>query len=291
MSAQGSSSVASHEANRLSWNAATKQHHSHKPELMEEYVVGKKCNLFDDDIRMLTECITPGVSTVVHLQCNDGQDTVSIANRFAPRLTIGVDISDEAIAFASDLGKAAAVGKEMSFQRGDVFEWCEANGNSVDVVYTGYGALCWISNVTRWASSIAHCLKPKGRLVVIEFHPLLGALAINSTNTFVIERDCIGGAEDATDGVGDYVGNDFEGCFKNPHPAFEYSWSVGEVVTALLASGLVVVELTEYPYVNAYQALPSLVLCSDENCERQKFTTPTGTPKFPMMFSIVVEKP
>jgi hypothetical protein len=38
--------------------------------------------------------------------------------------------------------------------------------------------------------------------------------------------------------------------FKNPHRTHEFSWGIGEVVTALLEAGLTLLALREYPYAN-----------------------------------------
>lgn len=37
-----------HEQNRQSWNEATKQHHSHKPDLIEQYKNGRN-NLYPEE--------------------------------------------------------------------------------------------------------------------------------------------------------------------------------------------------------------------------------------------------
>ena len=108
-------SVSDHEQNRLSWNHATTRHHSHKPGLIEQYSLHNRNSLFQEDMELLGDlrgklsvfgrlflfcfvCLTYYFffffffffffvgKLVVHLQCNDGQDTVSLTKFLHPRL-------------------------------------------------------------------------------------------------------------------------------------------------------------------------------------------------------------
>ncbi len=82
-----------HEANRLSWNAATRAHNSHKLD-QAGFLRRGGTTLFPEELALLGD--VRGLR-IAHLQCNAGQDSLSLAARGA--LVTGVDISDEAIAF------------------------------------------------------------------------------------------------------------------------------------------------------------------------------------------------
>jgi hypothetical protein len=64
-----------HNENRLSWNEATKAHNSHKGNQTQFFRDGGS-TLFPEEIELLGN-IT-GLS-LLHLQCNAGQDTLSLA--------------------------------------------------------------------------------------------------------------------------------------------------------------------------------------------------------------------
>ncbi|BAZ23858.1 putative methyltransferase [Kalymmatonema gypsitolerans NIES-4073] len=81
-----------HEENRLSWNEATKAHNSHKGDQAKFFRLGGS-TLFPEEKELLGDIA--GLS-LVHLQCNAGQDTLSLVQLGA--VATGVDISDEAIA-------------------------------------------------------------------------------------------------------------------------------------------------------------------------------------------------
>ncbi|MEO1289281.1 MAG: class I SAM-dependent methyltransferase [Chloroflexota bacterium] len=270
-----------HEQNRKSWNEATKQHHSHKPDLIARYKNGWN-NLYPEDMQLLGNVQD---KSIVHLQCNDGQDTLSIAKHLGANVT-GVDISDEAIAFAKTMSEKAEIPAE--FVRADIFEWFDSNATEYDAVYTSYGALIWISDMSRWASGIAKTLKTGGKVVVIDFHQT-GLMFDYDWHPIY---DAMGGKVSTSDGVGDYVADDYEGAFKNPHKAYEFAWSPSEVITALMDTGLHLTHFKEYPYMNGWQCYPDMreEVIEGEHRSYSRFYTPNDKPTIPMMYSIIATK-
>jgi len=64
-----------HEANRLSWNAATVAHNSHKGDQAAFFRAGGS-TLYPEEIDLLGDIA--GLD-LLHLQCNSGQDSLSLA--------------------------------------------------------------------------------------------------------------------------------------------------------------------------------------------------------------------
>lgn len=265
-----------HEQNRLSWNAATHQHHTHRPDLIAKFQSGYN-HLHTDEMHLLREAAG---KSLVHLQCNDGQDSLSIAKHIGATVT-GVDISETAIAAATRIAEEAQI--PATFVRADIFDWFEGTDQQFDYVYTGYGALCWIASLIPWAAGVAKVLKPGGQLVVMEFHPLGGIFEIDWSLTY----DYMGGKPIVSEGVGDYVGDDYEGHFKNPHPAYEFAWGIGNILSAVLDSGLLVKRFHEYPYINGWKRFPDM---RSEPATRRHYL-PADKPLLPLMFSLVAQKP
>ncbi len=155
-----------HEANRRSWNAATVAHNSHKGDQARFFREGGS-TLFPEEVELLGELAG---KRLVHLQCNAGQDTLSLARLGA--VATGVDISDEAIEFARRLSAESGIAAE--FERADVLEWMEdaaGRGRRFDLAFSSYGALVWLSDLSAWARGVASVLAPGGRVVVIDYHP------------------------------------------------------------------------------------------------------------------------
>lgn len=139
-----------HELNRLSWNTATVAHNSHKGDQAAFFRNGGSA-LFPEERELLGD--VTGLQ-LLHLQCNAGQDTLSLVRDGAD--ATGVDISDEAIGFARQL--SADAGLPARFERADVLDWmpdATACGERFDRVFTSYGAICWLSDLNAWARGIA----------------------------------------------------------------------------------------------------------------------------------------
>ena len=281
-----------HEANRRSWNHATARHNDHKGD-QAAFLRSGGSTLFPEESDLLGDL---GGKSLVHLQCNCGQDSLSIAKHCGAHV-LGIDISEEAIAVAESLAEASGI--KASFVQADLFDWfAQAELPTADVVFSSYGAIPWLSDIEKWGQGVARLLKPGGRFVLVEFHPLF--FIFDDEGTWKPTFDYMGGAmvEDV-DGVGDYVGDSGPGLignaegaeavttpYENPHVAYSFSWGLGDVIGALLQAGLRVAHLQEYPYCNGWRPFPEMV-----EKEGRRIYLPEGLPKMPLMYSLVCEKP
>jgi SAM-dependent methyltransferase len=281
---------AMHEANRLSWNEATKAHNSHKGDQAAFFRAGKS-KLYPEERELLGDLHG---KRVVHLQCNSGQDTLGLVQLGGD--VTGVDISDEAVDFARRL--SADSGVPARFVRSDVYDWLEqaaAAGERFDVVFSSYGALCWLSDIKAWARGVAGVLAPGGRYVTVEFHPVLGMLEEGWKLTY--DYFCDGKPLKWDDGVGDYVAQSGEGLtlmtyeegvtgFKNPNPSYDFSWPVSEVITALVDAGLVLETFREYPFSNGFRPFPDA-----RDLPGRRTAPPESMPTMPLMYAVCARKP
>lgn len=279
-----------HEENRLSWNEATKAHNSHKGDQAKFFREGGN-TLFPEEVELLGDI--SGLS-LLHLQCNAGQDSLSLAQLGA--VVTGVDISDEAIAFAQKLSKESGI--STTFHHADVFDWLEESAKEnerFDIVFCSYGAVCWLSNLSIWAKGITSILKPRGQFVVVDFHPVAMMFDMDWTHKFPYFSE--GKPMTWEDGVGDYVAESSGGLtpwgyetgvenFRNPYRVHEFTWGVGEIVTALLEAGLILEVLKEYPYANGCKLFERM----RETPERQMLP-PEDVPNLPLMYAIAARKP
>ncbi len=273
-----------HEANRVSWNLATEAHNSHKRDQASFFRAGGS-TLFPDEIELLGDLQG---KTLLHLQCNAGQDTLSLAQLGAT--VTGVDISDTAIDFARQL--ATDSGIAATFERADIYDWLAQDSMHYDVVFVSYGALVWLSDLKAWGQGIARVLKPGGRLVLLEFHPVFGIFEDDWKLTY----DYMGGTHLHFGGVGDYVAmsgdvltpSGYEDGiveFTNPHPSHEFTWGIADIVSPLLEAGLLLRVLREYPYSNGFKRFGDM-----REISGGRFIVPEGMPQIPMMLGLVAQK-
>lgn len=280
-----------HEGNRRSWNVATEAHNSHKGDQAAFYRGGGN-KLFAEERELLGDV---SGKRIVHLQCNSGQDTLSLAQMGAD--VLGVDISDTAIEFAGQLSADSGVPAE--FVRADVYDWLDEASNSgaaFDIVFCSYGAVIWLSDLRSWANGISRILKHGGRFVVVDFHPMSMCFDDDWTLTFPYSSfDGTGSLWVWEDGVGDYVATEMQQStgsgqlpgvqeFENPHPSYEFNWGMADILGSLLSAGLRIVDVREYPYSNSGH-VPGM-----RQNDSGQWVLPEALPAISLMYGIVAEK-
>lgn len=277
-----------HEANRASWNAAVLVHNSHKGD-QARFLRGGGSTLFAEEVALLGSI---DGARLLHLQCCCGQDSLSLARRGA--VVTGVDISDQAIDFARHLAARTAI--PATFVRADLYDWLAAaptreGETAFDLVYSSYGALPYLSSLARWAQLVHGVLVPGGRLVMIEFHPLLAMY--DAQGRLSAPYSDPGNPHRAVEGVPDYVGHSGPGLapggfhagivnFKNPYPAHTFHWGLGELLDALVGAGLRITTFREYPYTNGRR-----YFAGDELTSERRVLPPPHLRGLPMMFGLV----
>lgn len=274
-----------HEQNRKSWNHATRAHETHKAG-QAAFLRGGGTTLFPEEKALLGDVRN---KRVVHLQCNAGPDTLSIAALGAQ--VTGVDISDTAIDAARRLADASGIAG--TFVRSDLFDWFASAPGTFDVAFASYGALCWISDLPAWARGVTSVLAPGGRLVVMEFHPALYAIEwVDGRWVFGPTRGAGGARIDWPTGISDYVGASGDGlvpwgaalpgsAFVNPEQCHEFEWSVGDVVAAIADAGLRVETLREWHYSNGCRFWPPMI-----DLGERRWGLPPDAPRMPLMYGL-----
>jgi SAM-dependent methyltransferase len=278
-----------HAHNRASWNAATMSHNSHKGDQARFFREGGS-TLHPEEIDLLGDIKG---RALVHLLCNSGQDTLSIAAHLGAVVT-GVDISDEAIAFAQQLSFDSGI--PATFERADVFDWLEQareNHAQFDIVFSSYGVVHWLSDLTLWAQGIAAVLKSGGRFVLVDFHPLERIFDRNLQfvdTYFPTER-----MNTLEEGVIDYITRSpgkvtpfaYETGvenFQNPYQGHTFLWTLGEVLTAIGQAGLCLKRLHEYPHSIAMRFSPMREIPGYRTLPLD------GIPLVPLLFGLQAEK-
>lgn len=105
--------------------------------------------------------------SLLHLQCQFGLDTLSWA-RLGARVT-GVDFSSKAIELAESLSRETGI--PARFVCSNIYELPESLDEDFDIVFTSYGALCWLPDINGWAEIVSRFLKKGEVFFVVDFHP------------------------------------------------------------------------------------------------------------------------
>jgi len=272
------------DATRRSWNIATRNHNAHKGD-QAAFFRGGGDTLFSEELDLLDDIAGRDVA---HLQCNAGQDSLGLARRGA-RVT-GVDLSDEAIAFARRLSAEANI--PATFVRSELSAWLESDApaGAFDVAFTSYGATPWLEDIEGWARGVHRILRPGGRLVYVEFHPLIWSLGAELD----LRGDDYFAETPFVAPVGDYVAASGAGLgaltpadtTPNTVDATAYQRPLAAIVSAIVRAGLRLDSLEEHPHINGLRFNEHLVPLGE-----RRFALPPERARVPLMFSLSATKP
>ncbi len=128
--------------------------------------------------------------------------------------------------------RADALGAPIRYVRADVPPFPVPDA-SVDLVYTGKGAVVWVADLDAWARETARVLRPGGHLFVHEAHPMVPLYDLDAQTTHM--RD------DRSYFAASHVNDTFPA-----HGAVERQHTLGSIVTAVAGAGLRVEVLREH---------------------------------------------
>jgi SAM-dependent methyltransferase len=265
------------ESNRALWNAMTQ--HQRESDHHRDLATVRAGGL---TVRSIEQEALGDVRgrLLLHLQCNMGSDTLSWA-RLGAYVT-GVDISDAAIAQAKALAAETAVAGR--FLRCDLYDLPDVLDDEFDIVFTSYGALCWLPDLTRWAAIVARYMRRGGTFLVVDMHPF--AMMLETTGKDGTNFHVNGTYFHATAPQREQVHVlQEESAEDAPQSVYVWRYSLGEVVTALVQAGLRIECLREYPLAH-YQQFPCLVRGDDG-----WWRWPSPTTTLPMLFAVTATRP
>ena len=212
---------------------------------------------------------------LVHLQCHFGKDSLAWAN--AGARMIGVDFSPAAIDQAQKLAKRLGLSSQARFALGDAYDVPELlPPSSADRVYVSLGALMWLPSIDRWASMVAHLLRPGGRLFLHEVHPI-GLILDRVQDGWMLRGSYFESGDPMIDtSEGSYTdGAESVGT----HTTYSWNHSLSEVISALLRHGLAVTHLEEHPWTS-FARFPEM------RGGNEHFDTPADWAPMPLSYTV-----
>ncbi|PZR12218.1 MAG: SAM-dependent methyltransferase [Flavobacterium psychrophilum] len=253
------------EINRDSWNTRTEAHINSDFYNLDAFLKGKS-SLNDIELNLLGDLTG---KSALHLQCHFGQDSISLSRLGAE--VVGVDLSDVAIDRARELAKQSNV--STTFICSDVYDLPNHLDRQFDIVFTSYGTIGWLPDLDQWAKVISKFLKPGGRFVFVEFHPVVWMY--DSQFEKIEYRYFNSGAIIETE-KGTYADKEAELEVKT----IGWNHGLGEVISSLIKNGLGISYFEEFdysPYNNFNHSVES---------EPGKFRISHLADKIPMVYAL-----
>jgi len=259
-------------ANRALWNEYAQIHARSKFYDLEGFKAGRN-SLQAFEIEELGDVAG---KSLLHLQCHFGMDTLSWA-RMGAKVT-GVDFSEKAIELAEKL--AAELDLDAQFICANVYELPQVVHGKFDIVYTSGGVLIWLPDLPRWARIIAHFLKKGGTFYMAEVHPFSqvfddeeGVTELRLRYPYFPPHGPL-----VFDVEGSYADRD---AHVNQKVEYEWVHSLSEVFNALIAAGLRIEFLHEFPFT-IYSQFPDLMEQGSDGLWHLK----EGGDSLPLLFSL-----
>lgn len=209
---------------------------------------------------------------VLHLQCHFGMDTISLA-RLGAEVT-GVDFSEKAIQKAEELSQKLQI--NTNFICSDIYSLPEVIHEQFDVIYTSYGVISWLPDLDKWGKIISLLLKPSGKFIMVEFHPVLWMF----DETFQNIRYSYSRKEPYVMKESTYTENGSE--LKNKVVTWNYGLS--EPINGLTKNGLFIEEIKEY-YYSPFNLFASMI-----GVGKDKFQLIGQEDKIPLTYSLIGKK-
>ena len=255
--------------NKTAWNNKTLVHVDSAFYDMPGFMAGKT-SLNEIELKLLGDV---SGKKVLHLQCHFGQDTISLSRLGADAM--GVDFSDNSIEEGRRI--ANETGASTRFICCDIYDLPNHLNETFDIVFTSYGTIGWMPDLDKWGQIISRFLKPGGKFVFAEFHPVVWMFDPNfekvGYNYFkdeaIIETD-----------LGTYA--DVTAPLENE--MITWNHSISEVIQALLNNHLEIVAFNEYDYS------PYNCFNNTEEFEPGRFRVAHLGNKIPMVYSLAAGK-
>lgn len=213
-----------------------------------------------------------------HLQCHFGLDSIRLARRGA--VVTGLDFSGPAIIAATDL--ARELGVRARFVEGNVYDARTLIDGDFNLVFSTWGTICWLPDLTRWAQVIASLLTSGGAFYLADMHPSFAPFEEHD-GRLVVEYDW-GRLPDAPlvfENPTTYNGD--PAPLANPK-TYEWIHPLSTVIGALIGAGL------RLEFLNEHERLPWKAFPMMVEAAPGLYRLPDGHPRLPLSFSLQARK-
>jgi SAM-dependent methyltransferase len=253
------------EANKRSWATIAQDHYrSFKQSLSTNETLLRQTQI--QELGDLQD------KSLIHLQCNTGADTISLA-RMGAKVT-GVDLVPENIHYARKLAADFDI-KDARFIESNVLKIMDIHDEKYDVVFTTEGVLGWLPDLYLWARNVRHLLAEDGFLYVMDGHPFFMVWDEEKLPKLVVKYPYFQKTADPDEWIGGYA--------SEAKKSVNYSWmyTVGEIINAISQAGMHIEWFHEFDWLYYKESTEKQRLDRDGN-----WMYPEHQGRLPFTFSL-----
>ena len=231
-------------ANRIAWNETAPRHAAQNNAELFEAFKNPDHVVFEGDVLQALQQVGVKGKRVIQLCCNNGCETLSLRNMGAT-YCVGVDAAEGFLAHGREMIRIAQAEDQVELLQSDVYDLPGNLQGDFDIVLTTIGVLGWMPDVGKFFEIIQGLLKPGGKLVMEEMHPILFMYEENNeTGVSTIENSYFGQQTwEETSGLDYYSGEEYESS-----PNYSFMHRLDEILMAAINSGLNLTSFKELDY-------------------------------------------
>lgn len=228
-------------ANRAAWDASAPFHRGNASwrRHAEGFASDPAYSCFDPPMAAALREVGVAGKAAAQLCCNNGRETVSLMNLGAAR-AVGFDQSSAFLAQAREL--AALAGRECEFVGADVTAIDPRYDGAFDLVVVTIGVFGWMPDLGRFMDGAARILRPGGRLLVHEEHPVASMFEPSSDAPLLVRHSYFHDAPVVLDRAIVYDGAPAQQVGRH----YWFTHTLSRVMTAMISRGLVIERFEEY---------------------------------------------
>jgi len=230
------------EANRMAWNEAADYHRDHETFacLLKGFGI-KGFSCLDDTLTdHLLSLNLPGKS-VAQVCCNNGREILSVKNLGAGKC-LGIDQAENFLAQAREL--AGVGGIDCEFLCSDIYDLPKDLTAGFDIALITIGVFGWMPDLPAFFRAVSGLLKPGGRLLIYEDHPILNMYEDDPETPHPPRYSYFDPGPHVDSSGLDYYGHKkYDG-----EPNYWHSHKLSDILNALIGTGFLLKQIDEFPH-------------------------------------------
>jgi len=235
------------ESNKEAWEETFEHRYPGWGEDNYKLLLTQRLPFLNQDVVRELEKIDFKGKTIAQFCCNNGRELLSMMQLGAEK-GYGFDIAENILAQAKET--AQKIGRtNCEFIACNILDIDEIYHNRFDLILFTIGAITWFQDLRLLFNQVANCLKPKGIMLINDFHPFVNMLALPGEEPF--DENNLKKVAYSYFRTEPWIENDGIGYISPPYASktfTSYTHTLSEIINSAIEEGLAIKIYHEYNY-------------------------------------------